>query len=128
MPDISISEDLDALRDKVGGCRLVAYVDVSARMVLRVSADPKPRQEEIDALCDLAAHCLDGSKLPVFFDGEAPFSALVEVENETRHFIRSLADPADALILVTSKPTKQSKIWGAAQDLLEGQVAGDDAQ
>lgn len=97
-------------------------------MVLRVSADPKPRQEEIEVMCDLAAQCLDSPKLPAFFDGEAPYTALVVDETETKFFVRSLTDPSDALILVVSEPAEQSQVWTAAQDLLDRQAPqGDDA-
>ena len=124
MFDISFSDDLNALRDRLEGCRLVAYADLSTRMVLQVSADPKPRREEIDALCDLAAQCLDGKSLPVFFDGEAPYTALLASGDEVRFFVRSLSDPADALILIVKEPVEQSVVWSAAQELLDPERAG----
>lgn len=124
MFDISFSEDLNALRDRLDGCRLAAYADLSTRMVLQVSADPKPRREDIDALCDLAAQCLDGKNLPVFFDGEAPYTALLANGDEVRFFVRSLSDPADALILIVKEPVEQSTVWSAAQELLDPESAG----
>lgn len=119
MFDISFSDELNALRTGLKGCRLAAYADLSTRMVLRVSADPKPRQEEIDALCSLAATCLDSSGLPDFFDGEAPFTAQIAGAEESQFFIRSLSDPSDALILIVAEPVKQASVWAAAQDLLD---------
>lgn len=122
---ISIADDLDALRSDVEGCLLVAFIDVSARMVLRVSADPKPRQEEIDALSDLASLCLESTGLPAFFDGDPPYSASIEGENETKHFVRSLVDPADALIIVASGAPENAQLWSRSQDLLAKHSSGE---
>ena len=119
MFDISFEKELDELRNGLAGCRLVAYADLSARMVLRVSAEAPPRREEIDALCDLAAQCLDGPDLPALFDGEPPFTAVFAGARESRFFIRSLAEPADALILIVAEPAAQATLWAAAQDLLD---------
>lgn len=119
MIDISISDELDALRSRLNGCRLAAFADISTKMVLRVSADPKPRQEEIEAMCDLAAGCLDSKSLPTFFDGEAPFTAVVAGKTESQFFIRSLTDPSDALIVIVAEPVEQTQVWAAAQDLLD---------
>lgn len=127
MFDISFEKELDALREALGGCRLAAYADLSARMVLRVSADGRPRREEVDALCDLAATYLDGPALPALFDGEPPFSAVVADAGESRFFIRSLSDPTDALILIVAEPVEQAKVWAAAQDLLDRHGAGTEA-
>lgn len=107
---------------------MVAFADISTKMVLRVSAEPKPRQEEIEVICDLAAKCLDSPKLPAFFEGEAPYSALVVDDAETKFFVRSLTDPADALILIVTEPAEQSQIWTLAQDLLNGQATQGVAQ
>ncbi|MDJ1006664.1 MAG: hypothetical protein QNJ13_02475 [Paracoccaceae bacterium] len=127
MFDISFEKELDALREALGNCRLAAFADLSARMVLRVSADERPRREEIDALCDLAVTCLDGPALPALLDGEPPFSAVVAGTEESRFFIRSLSDPSDALILIVGEPVEQAGIWAAAQDLLNRHSAGEDA-
>lgn len=128
MFDISFEKQLDALRDALGDCRFAAYADLSARMVLRVSADTRPPREEIDALCDLAAQILDGPALPALFDGEAPYTALLAGPEESRFFIRSLSDPSDALILIVAEPVEQAKVWSAAQELLDSPAnAGDGA-
>ncbi|MEO1178965.1 MAG: hypothetical protein AAFV87_17935 [Pseudomonadota bacterium] len=119
MFDISFSDELHALRERLEGCRLVAYADLSTRMVLQVSAEPKPRREEIDALCDLAAQCLDAPSLRAFFEDEAPYTALLTAGDEVQFFVRSLSDPADALILIIKEPVEQSVVWKAAQDLLD---------
>ena len=119
MFDISFRDELDALRMKLAGCRLAAYADLSARMVLRVSAEAQPRREEIDVLCDLAAQCLDGPAFPALFDGEPPFTAVFAGKAESHFFIRSLSDPSDALILIVAEPVAEAKIWAAAQDLLD---------
>jgi len=126
--DISFSEELDALREGLAGCRLAAYADLSARMVLRVSAEAPPRREEIDALCDLAAQCLDGPAKPPLFDGEPPFAAVFAGRDESRFFIRSLSEPSDALILIVAEPVAQATVWAAAQDLLGRNGPGEGAR
>lgn len=126
MFDISFDMELDALRQSLDGCRLVAFADLSARMVLRVSAEAAPPREEIDALCDLAARCLDGAALLPLFEGEPPFSAVLAGATESRHFIRSLSDPSDALILIVGEAVPQARVWAAAQDLLDRHASGAD--
>lgn len=124
MSGISFEQELDALRERLGGCRLAAFADISTRMVLRVSAEGRPRREEVDALCDLAARCLDGKAMPQLFDGDPPYSVLIAAQEESRYFIRSLADPSDALLLIVAEPSEQAKVWSAAQDLLGRSGAG----
>lgn len=127
MFDISFSDDLNRLRERLDGCRLAAYADLSTRMVLQVSADPKPPREEIDALCDLAAQCLDGSHLPDFFEGEAPYTALWSSGDDVRYFVRSLSDPADALILIVKETFDQTEVWTAAQELMDPERTNSEA-
>lgn len=122
--DISFDDELDALRRDLTGCRLVAFTDLSAGMVLKVSASERPPREQIDALGDLAARCLDGAALPALFDGEPPFAAVQTSGRESSYFIRSLADPADALILLVAEPTKQAEVWSAAQSVLDRLQSG----
>ena len=85
---ISFNQELDALREGLTGCRLAAYADLSARMVLRVSAEGRPPREEIDALCNLAARYLDGAAITALFEGEPLYSAVFAGTDESRFFVR----------------------------------------
>lgn len=88
-------------------------------MVLKVNAETRPPREEIDALCDLAVHCLDGPSVPSLFEGEPPFSAISGGLEEDTFFVRSLSDPSDALILVVPAHAPQKAVWAAAQVFLD---------
>lgn len=55
------SKRIQSLRRSTPGCRSLAYVDLSARLVLCSDSDlPAPPQEALDALCLRAARLLSG--------------------------------------------------------------------
>lgn len=55
------STRIQTLRRSTPGCRSLAYVDLSARLVLFSDSDlPAPPQEALDALCLRAARLLSG--------------------------------------------------------------------
>lgn len=110
---------MDRLREEMEGCQLVAFADLSARMVLRVSAARKPPQERIDRLAELAAAVLDSAALQAVFAGDSPYSAQAIGEDGYTVVVRSLAEPTEALIALFPEPVGLDRIWGPAQAALE---------
>ena len=55
-----IGDLLDELRGALPDCELCAFVDLDVELALSVSANNKPRQEQLDALAHLAASVLRG--------------------------------------------------------------------
>lgn len=100
---MSVSDALDELRAEIPGCSLVAFADLSSKIVLTASAATNPAREELDAL-SMAAHlALDGSlaqgAAPVL-GGESSGTAMLLSASEARVFMRSPGENPEALICV----------------------------
>lgn len=100
---MSVSEALDELRAEIPGCSLVAFADLSSKIVLTASAATNPAREELDAL-SMAAHlALDGAvaqgAAPVLGE-ESSGTAMLLSASEARVFMRSPGENPEALICV----------------------------
>ena len=100
---MSVSDALDELRAEIPGCSLVAFADLSSKIVLTASAATNPAREELDAL-SMAAHlALDGAlaqgAAPVL-GGESSGTAMLLSASEARVFMRSPGENPEALICV----------------------------
>lgn len=102
---MSVSDALDTLRSEIPGCSLVAFADLSSKIVLTASSATQPAREDLDALSAAAHLALDGS----IADGAAPVlggeTALAETAmllsaSEARVFMRSPGENPEALICV----------------------------
>ena len=97
---MSVIDELDKLRATLPGCTLVAFGDLTARIVLCASASEKRPQEELDALCLAASVSLDGNaSKPIarVLGGETLSQAVSISSGEIRLFLRSHLDVCDAL-------------------------------
>lgn len=90
---MDIGQELDALRDALPDCRLAAYVDLEAELVLISSAHDKPRQEALDALAQFGAQALSG-RLPGVAGAE---NAVLLGPAELTVVLRSPAEPGEAV-------------------------------
>lgn len=61
MTNVTMSEELATLRDRVPGCSIVAFADLSTGMVLASSTAEKTTQERLDALCANGREALLGA-------------------------------------------------------------------
>lgn len=120
---MDITAELDAMRADVDGCALVAYTDLSSQLVLCTSADTKTVQEEMNALSQAANLALEGA----FAEGAKPSwggepSAQVAVlmtGAEARLFLRSPANPTEALIAVCAPDIDLEAAVNGAQATLQ---------
>jgi hypothetical protein len=99
------SKRIQALRKSISGCRSLAYVDLSARIVLCSESDlPAPPQEALDALCLRAARLLAGPIAAAAGQALAldapPGEAIAFHNGRIEIFLRAPATPEEALCCV----------------------------
>lgn len=76
MEHVKISEELSAFRERVPGCSVVLFADLSTGMVLASNSAEKMTQEKLDALCMDACETLSNVQAVAVaeaaFDREMP--------------------------------------------------------
>ena len=117
-----MSNRLDALRSGVPDCQTVAFADLSAGLVLSVSAARRQPQEEMDALCALASALLDGAPAQGAAQtlGARVDFAVVLQPGESLAVQRSAADPVEALACLGSGALDPAGMITAARATLAG--------
>ena len=123
----AILAGLDALRRTGPDCRLVAYCDLEARLVLRHAAVPEVRQELLD---QLSAEAEDAFALrhhaarllpPALMGQPADVEEIRLIDDRgTRLFLRNPALPQDALILLCASPAGAEALLPPARRFLLG--------
>jgi hypothetical protein len=98
---VGITEDLGAVVKAFPQARLVAFADLSSRMILTSAGPLSTTQEHLDRLCNQARACFDDPlfSLSVGAFGE-PHGAVVMGPDSLRLFLRSDVEPADALCCI----------------------------
>lgn len=104
--DMSVADELDQMRSDNPTCSLVAFADLSSKLVLYTSTDGKPAQEELAALSEAARISLDGE----LADAAAPLwngskdalaeTAVLMTESDLRVFLRSPGKATEALACI----------------------------
>lgn len=103
MEKVKISEQLAAFRERVPGCFVVVFADLSTGMVLASSSAEKMPQEKLDALCMDACDALKGVQTAAVaeavFDKEMPApDVAVQTAGETiKCFVRPPEHVEEAL-------------------------------
>lgn len=102
---MSVSDALDAMRAEIPGCTLVAFADLSSKIVLTYSSATNPAREKLDALSAAAHLVLDGDvaqgAAPMLGEeDEAATTAMLLSPSEARVFMRSPGENPEALICV----------------------------
>ena len=102
---MTVDEALETLRSEIPGCTLVAFADLSSRLVLSSSSVSQPAREEVDALSDAVYQALDGALAegaqPMWNDEAAkPGMAMLLTSSEARVVLRSTTAANEALICV----------------------------
>ena len=98
----TVHDQLNDLRASFADCRLIAFVDLEAELVLSCSAALKPRQEELDALAAAAkaillpepAAMVDGS------DFAATDEAILLSSEQSAVYLRAQDQEAEALVCI----------------------------
>lgn len=98
---MGVTESLGAVVKAYPQARLVAFADLSSRMILSSAGTLSTTQEHLDKLCDQARASFDDPlfSLSVEAFGE-PNGAVVMGPDNLRVFLRSDTEPADALCCI----------------------------
>lgn len=125
-----ILDHLNGLRADFPDCLAVALIDLPAGLVLCISANDKPLQERLDGLCATAAELFEGAAATGFAlaldnpKGADTQISSVMTKTETCLFLRSPADPKEALFCVCSSGVDVNRLLQSAKDRLD-LIAGD---
>ena len=118
-------DKLAALAAAFPAVQTVAFADLSSSMVLASQGRAATTQEHLDQLCREASTCFDdplfGLSMQAF--GE-PYSAMVMDPESIRVFLRSRADPADALCCRCDHGIDLQGFVAKLRDVLEEISAG----
>jgi hypothetical protein len=98
---LGVQDDLGAVIAAFPQARLVAFADLSSRMILASQGRQDFTQEHLDRLCDQARISFDDPLFALSMEafGE-PHGALVLGEDGLRVFLRSDSEPADAMCCI----------------------------
>lgn len=121
---MSVSTALDELRAEIPGCSLVAFADLSSKIVLTASAATNPAREELDALSAAAYLALDGAvaegAAPIWGDQqETAGTAMLLSASEARVFMRSPGENPEALICVCAPDCNLEVVVDCARTTLK---------
>lgn len=122
---MGVNETLGAVVKAFPQARLVAFADLSSRMILASSGTLGTTQEYLDQLCGQARTSFDDPlfSLAVEAFGE-PNSAVVMGPDSVRVFLRSESEPADALCCICDHsidlPAFVSKIRDTLDSITHG--------
>ena len=122
---MSVSDALDALRSEIPGCSLVAFADLSSKIVLTASSASKPAREELDALSVAAHLTLDGAvgegAAPVWANQSdaLPETAMLLSASEARVFMRPPGENPEAIICVCAPDCDLEAVVDCARTTLK---------
>jgi len=108
---LGVNESLGAVVKAFPQAHLVAFADLSSRMILSSTGPLSTTQEYLDRLCDQARTSFD----------DPLFSLSVEAFGEPSIFLRSDVEPADALCCICDHgidlPAFVAKIRGTLESI-----------
>lgn len=122
---MGVAESLGAVVKAFPQARLVAFADLSSRMILSSSGTLSTTQEHLDKLCDQARASFDDPlfSLSVEAFGE-PHSAVVAGPDNVRVFMRSESEPADAICCICDHSIDLPAFVAKIRDTLESITHG----
>ncbi len=122
---MAVAESLGAVVKAFPQVRLVAFADLSSRMILASAGPLAVNQEHLDRLCGQARASFDDPlfSLSVEAFGE-PHAAVVMGPDTLRLFLRSDAEPADALCCICDPAIDLAAFVTKIRDTLDGITHG----
>ena len=122
---MGVAESLGAILKVFPQARLVAFADLSSRMILTSAGPMVTTQEHLNLLCNQARTCFDDPlfALSVAAFGE-PHTAVVLGPANLRLFLRSEAEPADALCCICDPGIDLPAFVTKIRETLEGITHG----
>lgn len=122
---MGVIESLGAVVKAYPQARVVAFADLSSRMILASQGRDDVTQELLDVLCQQARTSFDDPlfSLSVEAFGE-PHGAVVMGSDSLRVFLRSESEPADALCCICDHSIDLAGFVAKLRTTLEGITAG----
>ncbi len=122
---MGVTESLGAVVKAFPQARLVAFADLSSRMILTSAGPMSTTQEHLDRLCNQARTCFDDPmfSLSVEAFGE-PHAAMVMGPSGLRLFLRSESEPADALCCICDPGIDLPAFVAKIRETLDGITDG----
>jgi hypothetical protein len=122
---VSVQDDLGAVLSAFPQARLVAFADLSSRMILASQGRKDMTQEHLDRLCEQARISFDDPLFALSMEafGE-PHGALVLDEDGLRVFLRSESEPADAMCCICEPDIDLPDFVARVRDTLTGISGG----
>ena len=122
---MGVNESLGAVVKAFPQARLVAFADLSSRMILSSSGTINMTQEHLNGLCNQARASFDDPlfSLSVEAFGE-PHGAVIIGSDNVRVFLRSEAEPADALCCICDHSIDLAAFVAKVRETLESITHG----
>jgi hypothetical protein len=120
---MTIADEINELREEFDGCALVAFADLTAKMVLLKSSEKKIPQENLDHLCAEAAVLFKGATARLNKDA-APVTAIVADGEKSNIYLRDTADSEDVLCCVCGNEVDLTAFLAAARTRISQIASG----
>lgn len=122
---MSVADSLEAVIAAFPQTRVVAFADLSSRMILASQGRDDVNQEHLDRLCQQARSSFDDPlfALSVEAFGE-PHGAMVVGPDSVRVFLRSETEPADALCCICDHSIDLAGFVAKIRETLDSITAG----
>jgi hypothetical protein len=122
---VAVAETLGAVVKAFPQAKLVAFADLSSRMILTTAGPMSMTQEHLDRLCDQARASFDDPlfSLSVEAFGE-PHGSIVMGPDGLRLFLRSDTEPADAICCICDHSIDLAAFLPKIRDTLESIAHG----
>jgi hypothetical protein len=122
---VAVAETLGAVVKAFPQAKLVAFADLSSRMILTTAGPMSITQEHLDRLCDQARASFDDPlfSLSVEAFGE-PHGSIVMGTDGLRLFLRSDTEPADAICCICDHSIDLAAFLPKIRDTLESITHG----
>jgi len=122
--NVTISDELAALRDRLTGCEVVAFADLSTGMVLASNTVEKLGQEKLDALCAEGSRALMGPAARALSDASGLADdcslsmAMCGHAGSISCFVRAPQPAQEALCFVFQPDAALQEVSSAASEVL----------
>lgn len=122
---MAVTDTLGAVVKAFPEARLIAFADLSSRMILASSGKATYTQEHLDTLCDQARTAFDDPMFALSVEafGE-PHAALVMALDGVQIFLRSETEPGDALVCVCDHSIDLAGFVAKIRETLDAISAG----
>lgn len=121
------SDQIRALRQSIPGCRVLAYVDLSARLVLCAETETEVPQEALDALCLRGARLLGGpvaAAAQAVLGGTAPGEAILIDDDGVEIHVSAASAAEEALCAMLAPGTDPGPVLDALRHRIDAIAPG----